>query len=123
MYDRGRALVQMSWRFPDRPMIGNRGQKETSKPVAQMIASTSMISPASVTRPFDVMRAMESETTLTFDCNKASRYPTPGVILRQLSGKEGIRALINVSSFPRAARMYWVTASVVALWVSESFNT
>jgi hypothetical protein len=93
MYARGKFSVQRSWRLPFLPTIGKRGRKDRSKPVAQIMESTSITSPVAISTPLGAMLTMVSVTTRTFALVKDSRYPGPGVSLRQPTGKVGMRYL------------------------------
>lgn len=62
-----------------RPIMGKWGRKDTSKPVAHMIISSSMTSPVLSSIPFSTILVMGSKTTRAFSSWRASRYPTPGV--------------------------------------------
>lgn len=90
-------------------MIGKRGRKDVSKPVAQMMASTLRISPESSSMPSGTNRLISDLLTSTLGLFRASRYPWPGVILLQPNAKSGISALQRVSLPPSMAVMYSMT--------------
>ncbi|KAL1883121.1 hypothetical protein VTK73DRAFT_9488 [Phialemonium thermophilum] len=99
----------MSWRLPSRPIKGNRGRKDTSNPVAQMMASTLRMRPESISIPSETNCFIIPGTTSTLGFVRASRYPGAGVILLHPRGCVGISSLQSFSLPPNFAVMYSVT--------------
>jgi hypothetical protein len=113
--------LQISCKLPFLPMIGKRGQKDTSKPVAHIKVSTSITSPVLIPMPFGNILTILSETTRTFFSDNDSKYPTAGVSLRHPTGNVGIRVFIRCSFPFRASLIYSVRASLVYAAISLSF--
>jgi hypothetical protein len=73
MYALGVSFVHRSWRFPSRPMMGKRGQKDVLKPVAQTMASTLRISPESSSMPSGTNRLIPDLLTSTLGLVRADK--------------------------------------------------
>lgn len=59
--------------LPPLPVIGKRGEKDVSKPVAHIMTSTGWCTPSFVMIPVPSTRAMPSRIVLTLSSVRASR--------------------------------------------------
>ena len=80
-------------------MMGNRGVKLVSNPVAHTRVSVGWCFPSAVTIPSASTLVIGDLMMSTLSSVRASRYPGPGVSLRQTGGKDGISSSMS-SGFP-----------------------
>lgn len=84
-------------------MMGKRGVKDVSNPVAQTRTSVGWCFPSAVMIPSASTFTIGDVKTSTLSSVRASRYPGPGVSLRQTGGKDGIMSSIR-AGFPARRR-------------------
>lgn len=104
MYEAGSEFHRSCRLTPPRPMIGKRGLKVVSKPVAAMRLSAGCSVPPDIT-PVGVIFSIASNIGRTFGFCKATRNCSPGLIRLHPASNDGINFLCNspsgMSSFIR----------------------